>query len=109
MTPRAVRYPDLYAWYILAGTLDILVTWVIVEHLKGGEANELARRLLERYGWAGMVALKYSTIVLVVAICEAVGRRRATLGKRLAIGAIVISGLPVGLGLMQVWAWTRTQ
>lgn len=107
MKPGPVYYPNHYAWYVLAGTLDVLVTYVIIEHLDGGEVNRLAHRLLERYGWAGMVALKYATIVLVVAICEIVGRRNRALGRRLAVAAIVISGLPVGLGLLQVWAWTH--
>ena len=109
MRPGSVSYPNHYAWYVLAGTLDILVTYVIIEHLDGGEVNRLARQLLERYGWVGMVALKYATIVLVGAICEAVGRRNLALGRRLAITAIAISALPVGLGLLQVWAWTGAE
>lgn len=100
-------YPNHYAWYVLAGTLDILVTFVIVSYLGGGEANALARRILERHGWPGMVALKYSTVVVVLMVCEIVGRKHARVGRRLALTAVILSALPVGLGLLQAWAWTH--
>lgn len=100
-------YPNHYAWYVLAGTLDILVTYIIVMHLGGGEANAMARRILERHGWPGMVALKYGTVLVVLLVCEIVGRRSERTGKFLAVTAVVLSSLPVGLGLLQVWAWTR--
>lgn len=106
MFPWAL-YPNHYAWYILAGTLDVLVTFVIITYLGGGEANQLARRILHSHGWPGMVALKYSTVIVVLLVCEIVGRRHPTLGRNLALTAIVISALPVGLGLLQVWAWTH--
>jgi len=45
--------------------------------------------------------------VLVVAICESVGRRNGLLGRRLAVAAIIISAFPVGYGIVQVAAWTH--
>lgn len=106
MLPWAL-YPNHYAWYVLAGTLDILVTFVIITYLGGGEANALAREILQNHGWSGMVTLKYSTVVVVLLVCEVVGRSRPGVGRGLAMGAVVISALPVGLGLLQVWAWTH--
>jgi Domain of unknown function (DUF5658) len=100
-------YPNHYAWYVLAGTLDILLTHFIVSHLGGGEANELARRILVRHGWPGLVALKYSTVIVVIIVCEIVGRKNKKAGRRLALAAVVLSALPVGLGLLQAWAWTH--
>lgn len=103
---RALRYPREYAWYILAGTLDIVVTHFILQ-LGGHEVNILADRLIERFGVWGLVALKYGTVVLVVLICEAVGRTRPRVGRALARAAVVISAFPVGLGLLKVYAWTH--
>jgi hypothetical protein len=100
-------YPNHYAWYVLVGTLDVIVTFVIVAYLGGGEVNELARHILQQHGWPGMVALKYSTVVVVLLVCEIVGRSKPRAGRGLATGAVVISALPVGLGLLQVWAWTH--
>lgn len=104
---RGVLYPNLYAWYILAATLDIIVTHQILHEFKGSEVNKLADLLIQRYGVVGMIGLKYSSIVLVVLVCEYVGRAHLRLGRRLAIAAIVISSLPVGIGLLQLWAWTH--
>ena len=104
---RAVLYPDLYAWYILAATLDIIVTHQILHEFQGSEVNKLADALIQRFGVAGMIGLKYSSIVIVLAVCEFVGRRHDRLGRRLAIAAICISAFPVGVGLLQIWAWTH--
>lgn len=105
---RGVLYPSLYAWYILAATLDIIVTHQILHEFQGSEVNKLADALIRRYGVAGMIGLKYSSIVIVLAVCEFVGRRHHWLGKRLAVAAICISAFPVGVGLLQIWAWTHT-
>lgn len=109
MHPRPGRspalYPNLYAWYVLAATLDIVVTHSILLHFGGSEVNALAASLIDRFGVIGMVALKYSTLIAVIAICEFIGRRKVALGRRLAVGAITLSALPVGVGLLQIAAW----
>lgn len=105
---RAVLYPNLYAWYILAATLDVIVTHQILHHFQGTEVNKLADSLISRFGVAGMIGLKYASIIVVVLVCEFVGRRRYRLGRGLAIAAVCISSAPVGVGLLQLWAWSRT-
>src|SRR6185436_3338675 len=105
--PRVVLYPTHYMWYLIAATLDVVVTHLILSQLGGSELNILADRLIDRFGTWGLVGLKYSTVMLVVVVCEAVGRRRPTLGKWLATLAVVLSALPVGLGLLQVAVWTH--
>lgn len=102
---RKARYPELYPWYIVTSTLDILTTFIIIEVYKGWEANKIAAKIFEHYGWPGMIALKYATVIFVVLICEAVGSRRPPLGKRLAKLAIAIGAAPVLLGAVQVWIW----
>ncbi|GJQ29812.1 MAG: hypothetical protein HBSAPP03_16960 [Phycisphaerae bacterium] len=103
-----VLYPTQYVWYIFASTLDILMTYAIIWKLGGREVNAVARHFIEHYGghW-GLIILKYLTVVLVVAICESVGRRNGLLGRRLAVAAIIISAFPVGYGIVQVAAWTH--
>ncbi len=106
--PRSpVLYPEHYLWYILASCLDILVTYVIVYRLGGSEVNQIAHNLLELFGHWGLIGLKFATVILVVAVCELVGRPRPALGRRIALSAIVISAMPVGSGLLQVLAWTH--
>lgn len=104
---RGVLYPSLYAWYILAATLDVVVTHQILHHFQGSEVNKIADALIRLYGLAGMIGLKYASIIVVVLVCEFVGRRKYRLGRGLAIAAICISSMPVGVGLLQLWAWSR--
>src|SRR5262245_51719109 len=71
--PRGVReralYPDHYVWYVIAATLDVLVTYVIIGQLGGREVNRVAGALVERFGHWGLIGLKYASVVLVVLIC----------------------------------------
>lgn len=98
-------YPNLYVWYVLASALDVMVTYSILEHFDGWEVNLLAAHLIERFGNWGLIGLKFSSVVVVVCVCEAVGRARASAGRWLAIAAIVVGALPVGIGLLQLAAW----
>lgn len=102
-----VLFPQHYAWYVLAGSLDVIVTHAILHHFGGEEVNRIADALIQRFGVVGMVGLKYTSTILVVGICEYVGRRNFTLGRRLAVIAIGLSILPVGVGLLKVLQWTH--
>ncbi len=103
-----VLYPDHYAWYIIASTLDIIVTHTILHYFGGREVNRVADALIQRFGEWGLVGLKFATVVIVVAVCEAIGRVKRRTGERLAAAAIAISCFPVGYGLPALrerWAW----
>lgn len=104
---RSVLFPDHYAWYVLAATLDVIVTHQILHEFQGSEVNKIADALIARYGLLGMIGLKYSSIIVVVLICEFIGRRNVRLGRRLAVAAICLSALPVGVGLLQLAVWTH--
>jgi hypothetical protein len=104
---RAVLYPDAYAWYILASALDIMVTHTILYHFDGREVNALAAELVERFGHWGLIGLKFASVIVVVAVCETVGRTRPRVGLGLAVAAIVVGALPVGIGLLQLAVWIR--
>lgn len=102
---RAVLYPDAYAWYVLASSLDIMVTHTILHHFDGREVNLLAARLIERFGHWGLIGLKFASVIVVVLVCEFVGRARPGLGRGLVILAVVLGAFPVGIGLLQLAAW----
>lgn len=104
---RNALYPDQYAWYVLASSLDIMLTYVIVWKLGGREVNAIAQHFINALGHWGLILLKFATIILVVAICEVVGRANRASGRRLAIAAICISALPVGAAILQFLAWTH--
>ncbi|CAG0974918.1 hypothetical protein PHYC_01451 [Phycisphaerales bacterium] len=102
-----VLYPRLYVWYLFASSLDIIMTYAIVWKLGGSEVNAVARHFIEHFEHWGLIFLKYTTVVLVVAICELAGRKSQAAGRRLAFAAIVLSAFPVGYGIVQVLAWTH--
>lgn len=102
---RAALYPSLYVWYIFAASLDVLLTYAFIYRIGGEEVNLVAARLVERYEHWGLIGLKYSSVILVIGVCEVVGRKSPRAGRSLAIAAIVISAFPVGYGLVQLLAW----
>jgi Domain of unknown function (DUF5658) len=104
---RSVRYPDLYCWYVLSSTLDIITTFIIIHVYDGTEANKIANAIFQRHGWPGMILLKYATVVIVLIVCEVVATKKPMLGKGLAITAVCVGALPVLLGAIQVWLWAR--
>jgi uncharacterized membrane protein len=101
---RPVLYPDQYAWYIFASALDIMVTITVLVHLGAREVNMLAQRSIELFGTWGLIGLKFLSVILVVGICEFVGRRKPRAGQRLATAAILISLVPVFSAIIQAAA-----
>ena len=91
-----VLYPALYTWVVFLASLDIILTWVVL-HFGGAEANRVAATLMERWGLAGLITLKFASVVTVVMISEFVGRRRRGAGWFLLVATIVISMAPVTL------------
>lgn len=101
----SVLFPNHYCWYIIASSMDIFLTYVILEHFQGWEVNRLANALIGLFGEWGLIGLKFSTVVVVIVICEYVGRRALRSGRLLARFAIAMAALPVGVGLLQLTAW----
>lgn len=97
----SVLYPDLYAWFVLVGFLDVIVTVFVLTHLGAREVNMLAVEYIELFGTWGLIALKAGTVVVVVLVCELVGRYRRRLGRAIALGAIIVSMIPVVAALAQ--------
>jgi hypothetical protein len=105
---RHVLYPDTYAWYVLASALDVMVTVAVLVHLGAREVNTFAQWTIEEFGTWGLIGLKFISVVIVVAICEHIGRQRQRLGRTLAVAAIFASLLPVTAALTQVAYLTTT-
>lgn len=104
---RAATYPAEYVWYIFASSLDIMMTYAIVYRLGGREVNAIAAHLVVKFAHWGLIGLKFSTVILVIAVCEIVGRKNERAGRMLAIVAVVLSALPVGYGILQLLAWVH--
>jgi hypothetical protein len=94
---RAALYPELYTWYVFVSALDILFTWRIL-CAGGTEVNAVADWIIRRHDVPGLALFKFLTVILVVLICEVVGRRRYETGAKLARWAVVLSAFPVVVG-----------
>ena len=101
--PRAdVIYPGRYVWYIFVSALDVILTETVIEHFGAEEVNTIANQMLQEFGVMGLVGLKLSTVILVILICDTVGRRQYETGRRLAEWAIALSVVPVVISLIQI-------
>lgn len=102
---RRARYPHEYVWLVFVSALDVMLTWVIIlPQFGGSEANFMPGRIIARYGMVGAVIYKFALIVLVIFICEWVGRTRHELGRRLAQIGIGVTAVVVAYAFLLLMA-----
>ena len=99
-----MRYQEAYAWFVLFATLDVVLTWHILERHRGREVNPVADLLITVWGFPGAVAFKYALVLFVIVACEIVGRRRDASGRRLVWRAVVVAATPVAWSLVLLGA-----
>jgi hypothetical protein len=93
--PRpAVLFPSLYLWLVFFGSLDIMLTRLIL-FFSGVELNPIAQMVLESWGVPGISVFKFGVIAFVIIICEFVGRVRFRTAKALALFAVLVTAFPV--------------
>ncbi len=96
-----VLFPNGYTWLVLAGSLDIIMTYLML-NLGAIEVNIIADRALQASGLWGLIALKFTVIVGVLWICEYIGRRRLSTARTLVCTGVVLNFLPVVLSFAQL-------
>ncbi len=87
-----------YRWFAVLAMLDVLLTSIILT-LGGTESNAIACFMYRTFGVAGLVLLKVPCVLLVIAICERVGRERPALARGVARLAVLLNTVPVAFGL----------
>lgn len=104
--PREVLYPDLYIWFVLLSSMDIMLTWKILEY-QGLEVNPIAALVIDYWGLPGAVGFKYALMVLIIVMCEVIGRERPVVGRRVITAGITLTAIVVtyayGLLSWQIW------
>ncbi|MCK6485501.1 MAG: hypothetical protein HUU22_07655 [Phycisphaerae bacterium] len=103
---RRCLFPNLYTWFVFLAAMDVIFTTLIL-WIGGRELNWLADHVLQRYGVPGAVAVKFGAVILVVIICEFIGRLRHSTGRRLAEWSVAISTIPVALAFIQLLVTPR--
>ncbi len=98
-------YPSAYCWFVLLASLDVIVTGIVILVYGGFEANVIAAAAIERFGLGGLLVVKLPSVLVVLAMCELIGRRRRNVGRVLAVAAAGFTSLPVLLGAAQILLW----
>ena len=106
---RGVLFPDTYVWLVLVSSMDVMLTWLFLE-LGGREVNPVAHFVLHLGGFEAMVIFKFTVIVMVVLICEFIGKHDMKTARRLAYLAVGISSIPIfaSLGQLAALAWAHS-
>jgi hypothetical protein len=97
----AMLYPDAYVWMVFFATLDVILTALVLafggddEGRRAEEINPIARAIIEHWEMAGAMAFKFALILLAIVLCEVVGRKGESAGRRLAWTCVFISAVPV--------------
>lgn len=95
----ALLFPMEYLLFVLASAMDIVLTWSILE-AGGRELNPIAEVVINHHGLTGMVAYKFALVVLVVILCESIGRLKVSKGRGLAWFCVLLTSTVV------VWSLT---
>lgn len=106
---RNALYPNAYCWFLLLASLDVMVTGVVLLVYGGFEANAIAAAAIERFGVSGLLLVKLPSVLVVLAMCELIGRRREGVGRALAVSAAALTALPVLLGAAQILLWGEAE
>jgi len=89
-----VLFLDGHVWLLLVSAIDATLTWLVLRQ-GGSEANPLANAVLQTGGFPGLLVFKFGMIGLVIVICEIVGRRCMTTGRRLVWTGVALSCIPI--------------
>lgn len=90
-----MRYQNAYVWLVFVSVLDLLLTMFVLYLWGGYEVNPIAAAIIDHMGFLWAIVFKFGLIVLVIIICEILGRRHDPTGRKLATVAVIISALPV--------------
>lgn len=101
---RLVLYSDVYLWLCLGVFLDVLIAGTLpVMGLRYG--IPLFSHRLYAYlgaGTVGQLLYRVCLLIMMVLICEEIGRRRPVTGRRVADFFAVVCWVPVVVGVVQM-------
>ena len=88
-----MRFQEHYVWLIFVGSLDIMLTWVILRN-GGEEVSPVAKLVIDDWGLNGAIAFKFALTIFVIVACEAIARVRPTTAWLLIWFGVLISSFP---------------
>jgi len=101
-----LRFQEEYVWLLFLASMDVMLTWYILEKKGGEEVNPVARVVIEAWGLWGAIAFKFSLVLFVIVACEWVVRRRIRSAVFLVWFSLVVSVSPVLYsGILLAYHW----
>lgn len=88
-----LRFQEHYIWLIFVGSLDIMLTWVILRN-GGEEVNPVARLVIDMWGLNGAIAFKFALMLFVIVSCEVIARVRPLTARLLIWFGVLVSAFP---------------
>lgn len=90
-----MRYQSAYVYLVFVSALDIVLTGLVLYRWNGDEVNPIAAEIIRQMGFGWALLFKFGMMLVAVIVCEVIGRRSDRVGRRLAVAAVIINGLPV--------------
>jgi hypothetical protein len=101
-----LRFQEEYVWLLFLASMDVMLTWYILERKGGEEVNPVARIVIEAWGLWGAIAFKFSLVLFVIVACEWVIRRRIRSALFLIWVSLLVSVSPVLYsGILLAYHW----
>ncbi|MCC5828401.1 MAG: hypothetical protein JJU36_03040 [Phycisphaeraceae bacterium] len=94
-------FPTAYTWFVVLSAFDLLLTSLIL-HLGGREVNVIANAVLMQWDLLGLTIYKFSLVLLVIVLCEMIGRLKEHLGRMVSGLAVAITAFPVVAATVQL-------
>lgn len=98
---QPVLFPTRYGVYLTLAAMDILLTWLVLG-VGGSEANAVAAWVINAGGLPGMTFFKFASVVIVLLICEYVGRKERDTAQTLTLAAVAISLIPIVIATIEL-------
>ncbi len=87
---RQLPFESETNFYILANTLDVFMTFVLLKTGGFRESNEVANRVLDMFGIRGLVFFKFAIVAFVCVLAQMIAVKQPQTAKKLLIGGTVV-------------------
>ncbi len=103
-----LRFPTEYGLFLAANLLDLFVTLLALKH-EGAGGNSVAQWFVSWGGRTAFVAFKIVLMLVVIALCEVIAKRRSALARILLWVAIAAMGFLAVTAALDYWRFMQTQ
>jgi hypothetical protein len=103
-----LRFPTEYGLFLAANLLDLFITLLVLKPENAGR-NAVAEWFASWGGRAAFIAFKIALMLVVIALCEVVAKRRAVLARILLWVAIAVMGFLAVTAALDYWRFMQTR